>query len=70
MKQSISSPATLWFSGFFGLGFVVHLLRLVFQVPLTVGDQIVPMSTSVFVAIVFGGLSAGLLYMGCKKSCC
>lgn len=59
----------IWFSGFFALGFLVHLLRLVLQVPLSIWDKPVPMATSVGVVIVFGVLSAGFLFAGLKRPC-
>ena len=59
----------IWFSGFFGLGAVVHLVRLVFHVPVTLGTWAVPFGFSAVLVLVFGGLSAGLLYVGCKRPC-
>ena len=62
-------PAT-WFSGFFGLGALVHLVRFVVRVPLTVGNFEVPFSLSLVLAVVLGGLSLGLLYAGVRRPCC
>ena len=62
-------PAT-WFSGFFGLGALVHLGRLILRIPLTVGDFQVPLGLSLALVIVLGGLSLGLLYLGIRRPCC
>lgn len=62
--------AVMWFSGFFGLGAVVHFVRFVLQVPLRVGAFEVPLGTSAVVAVVLGVLSAGLFYCAVKPSCC
>ena len=70
MKENKGFCPALWFSGFFGLGFLVHAIRLVFQVPVTLGTYAVPLPFSVFALIIFGALSGGLLYVGCKKPCC
>lgn len=70
MKDSGHFCPALWFSGFFGLGFVMHTLRLLFQVPVTVGAYAVPFSVSMILMVVFGVLSGGLLYLGCRKPCC
>ena len=61
-------PAT-WFSGFFGLGAFVHLVRLVLQIPLTVGTWTVPLWASGALAIVLGSFSVGLLILAVKKPC-
>ena len=68
-KNKLFCPA-IWFSGFFGLGALVHLVRLVLRVPLMVGSHEIPLMTSAFVVLVFGGLSIGLLILGCKRPCC
>ena len=62
-------PAT-WFSGFFGLGALVHLVRLILRIPLTLGDFQVPLGLSLVLVIVLGGLSLGLLYVGIRRPCC
>ena len=60
----------VWFSGFFGLGALVHLVRLLLRFPLIVGDFEVPLAMSLVLAIVLGGLSVGLLYVGLRRPCC
>jgi hypothetical protein len=69
MSEGKKFCPAIWFSGFLALGFLAHLLRLVLQVPLSVWDKPVPMSTSVMVVIVFGALSTGLLIVGLKRPC-
>jgi len=59
----------LWFSGFFGLGAIVHLIRLLTRVSLIVGNYQVPLGVSLVVFVVFGGLSLGLLFVGLKRPC-
>ena len=59
-----------WFSGFFGLGALVHLVRSILKFPLVVNNYEVPISLSVTLAVVLGALSLILLYVGCKKACC
>lgn len=59
--------AVLWFSGFFGLGTLVHLIRLTFRVPVTVGGWEVPLGVSAVLVALLGLLSAGLLAFGCKR---
>ena len=70
MKEKRGCCPALWFSGFFGLGLVVHTVRLIFQVPVTIGTFAVPLSLSVLAMIIFGALSGGLFYLGCKKFSC
>lgn len=60
----------IWFSGFLGCGAFVHLVRLLFRLPLTVGSFEVPLGFSALIVVFFGILSGALLYLGCKKPCC
>lgn len=60
----------VWFSGFFGLGALVHLVRLFLRFPLIVGNFEVPLAMSLLLVIVLGGLSVGLLYIGLRRPCC
>ena len=60
----------IWFSGFFGLGTLVHFVRLVFRIPLTVGGWEVPFRASAAAVVVLGLLSAGLLVVGIRRPCC
>ena len=60
----------LWFSGFFGLGTLVHLIRLLFRVPVTLGTWQVPLRFSVVAVLVLGALSASLLAVALRRPCC
>lgn len=68
MEKSKFCPA-LWFSGFFGLGAVVHLGRLIMGLSLVVGGREIPMSASLWAVLLFGALSVGLLVLSCIKPC-
>jgi len=68
-NKPLACPA-IWFSGFFALGALVHLVRLLLRVSLIVGGTQIPLATSALVVVIFGGLSIGLLILGCKKPCC
>lgn len=50
-------PVTLIVNIFVGLIAVMHLIRLLFQVPVTWGGTLVPMWTSVFGCLVTSGLA-------------
>lgn len=67
--KPLACPA-IWFSGFFGLGALVHLVRLVLRFSLVVGGNEIPLMTSAILVVVLGGLSLGLLVLGCKRPCC
>lgn len=67
--KPLACPA-IWFSGFFGLGALVHLVRLVLRFPLIVNGYAVPLTASAILVVVLGGLSVGLLVLGCKRPCC
>ena len=69
MSEGKKFCPALWLSGFFGLGFVVHLLRLAFRVPVTIGETPVSMIASVVIAVVFGLLSIGLLALSLRRPC-
>ncbi len=59
----------MWMSGFFGLGFMVHLMRLIFRVPITIGETPLSMVASGVIVVVFGLFSAGLLALSLKRPC-
>lgn len=61
-QKSAVSPAT-WFSGFFALGALAHAVRAALDVPLVVNNFAIPVSMSVAIAVIFGMLSIGLLYL-------
>ena len=69
MEKEKFCPA-IWFSGFFGLGALVHLIRFVLRAPLVVGRFEVPLGFSLMLVIVLGGLSVGLFYLGTRRPCC
>lgn len=68
-QKPMACPA-IWLSGFFALGAIVHVVRLLFRFSLIVGGYEIPLGVSALVAVVLGGLSIGLLILGCKKPCC
>ena len=67
MDQNRRSCVAVWFSGFFGLGAVVHSLRLLLRIPVTIGTFHIPLGASIIAVIVFGALSVWLLVIGCKQ---
>lgn len=60
----------VWFSGFFGLGAFVHLVRLLFRFPVMVGGYDIPMAPSAVIVVLLGALSVGLLWVGIRRPCC
>jgi hypothetical protein len=68
--QKFKICPAIWFSGFFGLGALVHFVRFILRFPLVVGNFEVSLNSSLLIAVVLGALSAGLLYLGCHKPCC
>ncbi len=59
----------MWFSGFFGLGAMVHLIRFITRFSLAVGGREVPLSLSGLLALILGILSIGLLIVSLKRPC-
>ncbi len=68
MEKAKFCPA-LWFSGFFGLGVLVHLVRLIMGFSVVIAGHEIPLSFSAVAALVFGILSAGLLILSLKRPC-
>ena len=66
-KKRSAFCLAIWFSGFFCLGAVVHMARLLLRVPVAIGTWNVPLRFSAVLVIFFGTLSAWLLYSGCKR---
>lgn len=64
MENKKFCPA-VWLSGFFGLGALVHLVRLMMNISVAVNGYEIPFVLSV-VVVVFGGLSIGLLVVSGK----
>ena len=67
-SKSKFCPA-VWFSGFFALGALAHLIRLLSRLPVTLGTYHVPLLVSGILVLVFGGLSLTLLVIGIKRPC-
>ena len=61
-------PAT-WFSGFFALGALVHLVRLIKGFSLVVAGHAIPLAVSGWFALIAGILSIGLLIVSLKRPC-
>ncbi len=59
----------MWFSGFFGLGAVVHLVRLITGFSVVIGGREIPRAFSGAAVLVLGGLSAGLTILSLKRPC-
>lgn len=57
----------LWFSGFFGLGAVIHLTRGLFGFDLPASQM--PAGTNIITALVLGAVSGGLLVLSFKRVC-
>ena len=57
--------AAMWWSGFFALAAVAHVVRLIARAEVVVNGFTVPMSASIAVAVVAGILS----FVFCKKGC-
>ena len=69
MEKGKFCPA-MWFSGFFALGALVHLIRSVIGFDLIVGSHAVPVSLSIALAVVLGTLSVALLFISLKRPFC
>ncbi|MBI3313560.1 MAG: hypothetical protein HYZ83_04950 [Candidatus Omnitrophica bacterium] len=67
-KKSKFCPA-MWFSGFFGLGAVMHLIRLLGGFSVVIAGREIPLGLSGVAVLVFGILSVGLLLISLKKPC-
>lgn len=70
MEEKKKFCPALWFSGFFCLGFVVHLVRFILKASVVVNGRDIPVSLSGWLFVVFGVLSAVTLWVGLKKPCC
>ena len=57
--------AAMWWSGFFGLAAVAHVVRLAVRAQVQLGGWAVPMRFSMIIVIVAGLLS----FFFCKKGC-
>ena len=68
-KSETKFCPAMWLSGFFGLGAVAHLIRMLTGFSLAVAGHEIPLIMSGVIAIVFGALSAGLLWLSLKRPC-
>ena len=68
-NRSFCSALAVWFSGFFGLGAIVHGTRLILRLPLVVGTFAVPLRLSAVAVVILSILSVGLLYLVCRRTC-
>ena len=59
----------MWFSGFFALGAVVHVVRLIAGFSIVVAGREIPLAASGIAVLAFGVLSAGLLILSLKRPC-
>ena len=59
----------MWFSGFFGLGAIAHLIRLTIGFSLVVNGWEVPKVVSAIFVAVAGSLSVGLFVLSIKRPC-
>ena len=59
----------MWFSGFFGLGAIAHLIRLTIGFSLAVNGWEVPRVVSAIFVAVAGSLSVGLFVLSIKRPC-
>ena len=55
----------MWWSGFFALAVIAHLIRLVTHTQVQLGSYLVPMNVSIGIVLVAGTLS----FIFCKKGC-
>jgi hypothetical protein len=60
----------MWWSGFFALAAVVHLVRVVLQAQAVLAGRSIPMSLSVGVAIAAGLVSFFFYKKGCGSCGC
>lgn len=59
----------IWFSGFFALGAIMHLIRLLLGFSVVIAGREIPLTVSAAMVVIFGILSIGLAMMGLKKPC-
>jgi hypothetical protein len=59
-----------WFSGFFALAAIPHIVRSFLKFPVQIGSFVVPMNLSYGIAIVATILSLTFCKLGCKACNC
>lgn len=68
-KSKVKFCPAMWFSGFFGLGAVMHLVRLVTGFSVVIAGREIPLAVSAVAVCVFGFLSVGLWVLSLKRPC-
>ena len=68
-NQTAKFCPALWLSGFFALGAVAHLVRLLFRASLVVAGHEVPFELSIILVLVLGSLSVGAAILSLKRPC-
>lgn len=68
MEKAKFCPA-IWLSGFFGLGALMHLIRLLAGFSVVIAGKEIPYAFSGAALLILGALSAGLLVLGLKRPC-
>ena len=68
-KAKVKFCPAMWFSGFFGLGALGHLVRLITGFSVVIAGREIPLAFSKVAVLVFGILSIGLLILSLKKPC-
>ena len=68
MGKAKFCPA-MWFSGFFGVGALVHVVRLLTGFSLVVAGHEIPLMVSGVIVLVGGILSVALLMVSLKRPC-
>ena len=59
----------MWLSGFFGLGALIHLIRLVMGFSVVIAGHEIPKTASGLAVLIFGTLSVGLFTISLKRPC-
>ena len=59
----------MWLSGFFALGALVHLVRLIGGFSLVVAGHAIPLAVSGWFALIAGIFSIGFLIVSLKRPC-
>ena len=68
-KMKTKFCPAMWFSGFFALGSLVHLIRYIFGFGLIVNGHAISLQMSGLIALVAGILSVGLFIASLKRPC-
>ena len=68
-KMKTKFCPAMWFSGFFGLAALVHLVRFFVGFSIMIVGREVPLELSGLIALITGILSVGLLILSLKRPC-